>query len=247
MSSIRSARRRCRVRPTCERSTPASADHPATRLRKATVHGWRMATADLRGVPKIVIIGAQRSGTTSLHSWLCSHPDVSRFMIKEVHYFDGAYEKGERFYRSRFPISPHTRTHVQASPYMLYHPLAAERAGRDLPQDTRFVALLREPAERALSHYQFERRKGQARIDRIRTQAFRPFSQGTAASAKSTNGGRFGLHWQSPCGRVCRRPRRVVTAGARILSRASHWSRKERPRECFGSNRCGSRAPLGLP
>jgi hypothetical protein len=119
-----------------------------------------MATADLRGVPKIVVIGAQRSGTTSLHSWLCAHPDVSSFMIKEVHYFDGAYEKGERWYRSRFPISPRSRTHVEASPYMLYHPLAADRAGHDLPPDTRFVALLREPAERALSHYQFERRKG---------------------------------------------------------------------------------------
>ena len=119
-----------------------------------------MATAGLRPLPRIVVVGAQRSGTTSLHSWLCSHPDVAPFMIKEVHYFDGAYEKGERWYRSRFPISLGSRRQVEASPYMLYHPLAAERAGRDLPQDTRFVALLREPAERALSHYQLERRKG---------------------------------------------------------------------------------------
>jgi hypothetical protein len=143
-------------------STP-SPRRPATRAAKAkkkTLHTWRMATAGLRPLPRIVVVGAQRSGTTSLHSWLCSHPDVAPFMIKEVHYFDGAYEKGERWYRSRFPISLGSRRQVEASPYMLYHPLAAERAGRDLPQDTRFVALLREPAERALSHYQLERRKG---------------------------------------------------------------------------------------
>jgi sulfotransferase family protein len=129
------------------------------RAKRATKHAWRMATADLRAMPGIVIIGAQRSGTTSLHSWLCAHPHVAPFLIKEVHYFDGAYERGQRWYRSRFPISPRSRTHVEASPYMLFHPLAAERAGHDLPQSTRFVALLREPAERALSHYQFERRK----------------------------------------------------------------------------------------
>ena len=131
----------------------------ATRAKTATVHAWRLATADLRAMPRIVIVGAQRSGTTSLHSWLCSHPDVAPLMVKEVHYFDGAYERSERWYRSRFPISP-SRVHVEASPYMLYHPLAAGRAGRDLPESTRFVALLREPAERALSHYQFERLQG---------------------------------------------------------------------------------------
>lgn len=130
------------------------------RARKATVQTWRMATADLRARPRIVIIGAQRSGTTSLHSWLCSHPDVAPLMVKEVHYFDGAYERSERWYRSRFPISPPWRVHVEASPYMLFHPLAAGRAGRDLPESTRFVVLLREPADRALSHYQFERRQG---------------------------------------------------------------------------------------
>ena len=86
-------------------------------------------------MPGIVIIGAQRSGTTSLHSWLCSHPDVAPFMVKEVHYFDGAYERGERWYRSRFPIGPRSRIHVEASPYMLFHPLAPGR-GRDLPETT---------------------------------------------------------------------------------------------------------------
>jgi hypothetical protein len=128
--------------------------------RKATEQAWRFATADLRAMPGIVIIGAQRSGTTSLHSWLCSHPEVAPHIVKEVHYFDGAYDKGPRWYRSRFAIKSRSLTQVEASPYMLFHPLAPGRAGHDLPEATRFVALLREPAERALSHYQFQRRKG---------------------------------------------------------------------------------------
>ena len=133
-----------------------------------------MATADLRAMPGIVIIGAQRSGTTSLHSWLCSHPEVAPLLVKEVHYFDGGYERGERWYRSRFPISPRSLQHVEASPYMLFHPLAANRAGRDLPKATRFVVLLREPAQRALSHYQYERLLGRESETFARALALEP-------------------------------------------------------------------------
>jgi hypothetical protein len=130
------------------------------RAKKASERAWRYATADLRDLPGIVVIGAQRSGTTSLHSWLSSHPEVATRIAKEVHYFDGAYDKGERWYRSHFSIKSRRLTQIEASPYMLFHPLAPGRAGHDLPATTRFVALLREPADRALSHYQLQCRKG---------------------------------------------------------------------------------------
>ena len=100
-----------------------------------------------------MIIGAQRAGTTSLHAWLCSHPKVAPFQIDEVHYFDGQYDRGLRWYRSQLPMRIRFRCQVEASPYMMLHPLAPERAARDLPSSSRFVALLREPVERALSHY----------------------------------------------------------------------------------------------
>ena len=159
---------------------------PAAKRPAKMTERWRMATADLRPLPSIVIIGAQRSGTTSLHSWLCSHPKVAPFLSKEVHYFDGAYERGERWYRSKFPISLGGQVHVDASPYMLFHPLAAERAGRDLPDSTRFVALLREPAERALSHHHLEIRKGHE----TETFARAPSSSRRAASkARKTRSG----------------------------------------------------------
>jgi hypothetical protein len=101
-----------------------------------------------------VIIGAQRAGTTSLHAWLCSHPYVAPFRVDEMHYFDGAkYERGLRWYRSQLPMRIRFRCQVEASPYMMLHPLAPERAARDLGSSTRFIALLREPVERALSQY----------------------------------------------------------------------------------------------
>jgi Sulfotransferase domain len=112
-------------------------------------------------LPDLVIIGAQRSGTTSLHAWLCSHPKVAPFQIDEVHFFDGAkYNRGLRWYRAQLPMRVRFRCQVEASPYMLLHPLAPERAARDLPAESRFVALLREPVERALSHYWRNRKVG---------------------------------------------------------------------------------------
>ncbi len=104
-------------------------------------------------MPDLVIIGAQRAGTTSLHAWLCSQPKVAPFQVDEVHYFDGRYERGPRWYRSQFPMRIRFHCQVEASPYMILHPLAAERAVRDLPAGSRFVVLLRDPVERALSHY----------------------------------------------------------------------------------------------
>jgi hypothetical protein len=128
--------------------------------RAASKRGWRYATARFRPMPGVIIIGAQRGGTTSLHTWLCSHPAVTPFAYPEIHYFDVDYDKGERWYRAHYPIGRRSGINVESSPYMLFHPLAPGRAARDLPKDTRFVVLLRDPVERAISHYWHERRLG---------------------------------------------------------------------------------------
>jgi hypothetical protein len=81
---------------------------------------------------------------------------------KEIHYFDLHYARGPRWYRGRFPFAHRLRPPaitIDASPYYLAHPLAAERAHRLLPE-VKLVALLRNPIERAFSHYQHEVRDG---------------------------------------------------------------------------------------
>jgi Sulfotransferase domain len=119
----------------------------------ASVERWRRYSAPLRCLPDVVILGAQRAGTTSLFNWLAAHPSVAPSTTKEVHYFDLNYAKGERWYRSHFPLRPVRRMSIEATPYLLFHPLAPGRAAVDLPGSTRFVVLLRDPVQRAISHY----------------------------------------------------------------------------------------------
>jgi hypothetical protein len=70
---------------------------------RAVRDGYRYLTAPSRGWPSALIIGAQRSGTSSLFNYLVRHPDVQAPVTKEVHYFDLHYRKPVRWYRSRFP------------------------------------------------------------------------------------------------------------------------------------------------
>jgi hypothetical protein len=131
---------------------------PARELRAS----YRKLTGPLRGLPSVLVIGAQRSGTTSLFNYLAQHPDVLPPLGKEIHYFDLHYARGVRWYRGRFPFSHRLRgpaLTLDASPYYLFHPLAPERAARLLP-DVKLVAVLRNPVDRALSHYQHEVRDG---------------------------------------------------------------------------------------
>jgi len=125
----------------------------------------RLATAALRVLPDFVVIGAQKAGTTSMYAYLSAHRDVLPAGRKEVHFFDLNYDRGERWYRSMFPLRANVaarsrlgRRRVitgEASPYYLFHPLAAQRAAGLVP-DARLVVLLRDPVERAWSHYRHE-------------------------------------------------------------------------------------------
>jgi Sulfotransferase domain len=123
---------------------------------------YRLLTAPLRGLPAALIIGAQRSGTTSLFNYLVQHPDVLPPLGKEIHYFDFHYARGVRYYRGRFPYSHRLRRcalTLDATPYYLMHPLVPERAAQLLP-GVKLIAVLRNPVDRALSHYQHEVRGG---------------------------------------------------------------------------------------
>ena len=138
---------------------PASTPPPSTPRPKPKLPGpWRYATADVRPLPDFVILGTQRGGTTSLYSWLRTHPGVAPALRKETHFFDVHYGKGTRWYRSHFPLSHPGKVTGEASPYMLFHPLAPTRAAQTLPERTRFIVLLREPVQRTISHYWYSRR-----------------------------------------------------------------------------------------
>ncbi|WP_017597073.1 sulfotransferase family protein, partial [Nocardiopsis lucentensis] len=121
-----------------------------------------------RALPDVLICGAQRSGTTSLFKSLARHPAVTGPTLRKgVHFFDVGYSRGERWYRSCFPLRASLRERrgrprvrvMESSPYYLFHPLAAERIARTLPE-VLVVVILRDPVERAYSAHAHESARG---------------------------------------------------------------------------------------
>ncbi|MEN9935002.1 MAG: hypothetical protein RLZZ387_1581 [Chloroflexota bacterium] len=113
-------------------------------------------------MPDFLIVGAQRSGTTSLYRYLTQHPDVLPALEKEVHFFDLQHHRGYEWYASRFcpaPIRGRRYITGEASPYYLFHPRVPALVRAALP-DVRLIVILRDPAERALSHYAHSVRQG---------------------------------------------------------------------------------------
>lgn len=109
--------------------------------------------------PDFVIAGAMRCGTTSLFHWLGHHPGVFPAAGKELHYFDRHYDRGVDWYRSHFAGARERQVCGEATPAYLFLPWARERMVDDLPR-TRFIVSLRNPADRAWSHYWHNRERG---------------------------------------------------------------------------------------
>jgi hypothetical protein len=115
----------------------------------------------LRSAPDFLILGAQRSGTTSLYRYLAEHPAIAPPVRKEIQYFTLHHHRGERWYRAHFPVAGTNRRRLtfEATPYYLFHPLAPARAAAGLP-DAKLVVLLRDPVARAFSHWQHSTARG---------------------------------------------------------------------------------------
>jgi hypothetical protein len=112
-----------------------------------------------RVLPQAVILGAQKSGTSSLHYYLVQHPGVVAPLRKEVHYFDLNLARGEAWYRAHFGLAGEPGLSIDSSPYYLFHPAVPARLHALLP-GARLIVLLRDPVRRAYSHYWHERDKG---------------------------------------------------------------------------------------
>src|SRR3990172_681131 len=63
-----------------------------------TARHW-VARHGLGSLPEFMIIGAQRSGTTSLHHYLMDYPQMIRALMKEIHFFDYNFHRGLAWYQ----------------------------------------------------------------------------------------------------------------------------------------------------
>lgn len=144
--------------------------HPVKTAGRAVSVRLGTATAPRRQLPGFILVGAQRAGTTSLFRALMSHPAVFPANFhKGVNYFDVNYTRPFSWYQGHFPSEAYLRRHsrgtgvrpvtFEASGYYLFHPCAAERMARHLP-DVRILAMLRDPVERAYSAWKHESARG---------------------------------------------------------------------------------------
>ena len=105
-------------------------------------------------LPTFLIVGAARSGTTSVWQYLRDHPDVFMPDEKEVNFFneDGSFDRGLDWYAGLFAPGRGKKAIGEASPSYLASTEAAPRMAAVVP-DARLVAILRNPIDRTYSHY----------------------------------------------------------------------------------------------
>lgn len=109
-----------------------------------------------------ICIGAQKAGTTTLADILSQHPDIYIPPIKETKYFlfDEDYNKGIGFYNSYFETWKGQKAVGEVDPDYLLYPYTAKRIAETLGKDIKIIVVLRNPADRAYSHYLMTKRKG---------------------------------------------------------------------------------------
>lgn len=163
-----------------------------------------------------MVIGAQKAGTTSLHAWLAQHPQILPPFEKEVHYFDGGldpqtdnFSKGIDWYRAHFPKAAAAagRKSFETTPLYLFHPLAAPRIKEQLP-DIKLIAVLRNPVDRAVSHYFHTRRNGGETL--AMADAFAAEDQRLAAAGKDYSSPAYIRHSYKARGRYAEQLERYL-------------------------------------
>ena len=168
MGTERSAGRRhapALSRPRSSRATP----------RSATLRGYGIATGDLRPLPDFLVIGAKRGGTTSLWRYLSEHDGILNLFprpekIKGLYYFDENFGRGERWYRSHFPSVAtralasrrlgSLRRRRRGDAVLPVPPARADPRARCRSPTPLIVVVLRDPVERAFSHFKERRTNG---------------------------------------------------------------------------------------
>ena len=104
----------------------------------------------------LLIPGAAKSGTSSLHAALDRHPKISMSLPKEPQFFsfDDAFARGSALHNSFFKKSASARYYGESSQSYFAHPWAIERIRSTLRQP-KAIIILRHPVDRLLSQYRW--------------------------------------------------------------------------------------------
>jgi hypothetical protein len=112
-------------------------------------------------LPNFLIIGSAKSGTTSLHHYLSSHPDIFMPHEKEIHFFLkddevwGTWNRGVKWYASLFAAATSEKMLGEASPgYTIdSQTVCASSKIKKVLCKPKLIYLVRNPIERTKSHY----------------------------------------------------------------------------------------------
>src|SRR5262245_44057756 len=125
-------------------------------------------------LPNFFIVGAPKAGTTSLYEYLRRHPQVYMSPVKEPNYFSYADTVAQNLYHKEkgieqwdeyvklFEASNGAHAIGEASVSYLFYPEVPRRLNEKFP-DARIIIVLRNPVDRAYSHYYMEHKLGYVR------------------------------------------------------------------------------------
>jgi hypothetical protein len=148
------------------------------------VHDGLGTGAVLEGaLPNLVIIGAMKCGTTSLHHYLDQHPDVAMSQPKELNFFfgpadaprapvaaqppdraQGNWHRGPFWYAAHFDPAATVRGETSPGYTSPSYPQVADRMAEVIPA-AHLVYVVRDPVGRAVSQYWHHRREGSEQRD----------------------------------------------------------------------------------
>ncbi|PWW81195.1 hypothetical protein CR164_11690 [Prosthecochloris marina] len=103
-------------------------------------------------IPNFIVVGAAKSGTTSLYQYLKQHNDIYMSFRKEIMFFDLNYYKGLEYYAKYFKGYNGEKAIGDISPSYMCDSNVPRRIAKILPK-TKIIFLLRNPIDRIYSHY----------------------------------------------------------------------------------------------
>ena len=111
-------------------------------------------------LPNFMCLGAAKSGTTTLYDILRQHPDIYIPSFKEPHFFDipENYKNGIKWYEKTYFKNANQKIVADFTPSYFFDEEAPKRIFESLGGELKFVVILRNPLDRAYSHYLHSKR-----------------------------------------------------------------------------------------
>lgn len=103
-------------------------------------------------LPHFLIVGAQKSGTSTLKRYLARHENLFLAGPGELHFFSEKWDRGVQWYRKQFREAEEGQKRGEKSPSYSIAPEVPERIKRVIPE-VKLIWSFRDPVERAYSHY----------------------------------------------------------------------------------------------